>query len=67
MEGGLSRSRWWVDSTWWLKKLEKNNEILLSQIFKIFEKLVERNFVEGRVGSEANVIDNTGGKVEGEV
>lgn len=59
-----------------VERLGKNNEIFLSRIFKIYEKLAKRKFGEGRVGLgaliniklnnvlEAN-IDCIEGKTEG--
>ena len=60
-----------------VKKLGKSSGIFLSRISKNFEELVERKFVEGRVGSwalfnikldnvfETNVVDEMEGKWEG--
>ena len=61
------------------KRLGKSSGIFLSPISKIFKELVERKFVEGRVGLgavfgieldnvfEANVVDDIRGKGEGRV
>lgn len=60
-----------------VERLGKNNEIFLSCIFKIYEKLAKRKFGEGRVGLgaliniklnnvlEANIADCKEGKAEG--
>ena len=61
------------------KRMGKSNEIFLSRIPKNFEELVERKFVEGRVGLralfgikldnvlEANALNDIGGKGEGKI